>query len=41
MEQFEDKDNKIILMKFWTKIYYYITKALNITMEKDLIDEEK
>ena len=28
-------------MKFLKKIYYYITKALNITMEKDLIDEEK
>ena len=41
LEQYEDKDNKIKLMKFWKKIYYYITKALNITMEKDLIDEEK
>ncbi len=40
-EQYEDKDNKIKLMKFWKKIYYYITKALNITMEKDLIDDEK
>ena len=39
-EQYENKDNKIKLMKFWKKIYYYITKALNITMEKDLIDEE-
>ena len=41
LEQYEDKDNKIKLMKFLKKIYYYITKALNITMEKDLIDEEK
>ena len=40
-EQYEDKNNKIKLMKFWKKIYYYITKALNITMEKDLIDDEK
>ena len=40
-EQYENKDNKIKLMKFWKKIYYYITKALDITMEKDLIDEEK
>ena len=39
-EQYENKDNKIKLMKFWKKIYYYITKALDITMEKDLIDEE-
>ena len=39
-EQYENKDNKIKLMKFWKKIYYYITKALDITMEQDLIDEE-
>ena len=39
-EQYENKDNKIKWMKFWKKIYYYITKALDITMEKDLIDEE-
>ena len=39
-EQYENNDNKIKLMKFWKKIYYYITKALDITMEKDLIDEE-
>ena len=41
MEQYENKDNKIKLMKFLKKIYYYITKTLNITMKKDLIDEEK
>jgi len=40
-EQYQDKDIKIKLMKFWKKIYYYIAKALNITIEKDLIDEEK
>jgi len=40
-EQYQDKDIKIKLMKFWKKIYYYIAKALNITIENDLIDEEK
>ena len=40
-KQYQDKDIKIKLMKFWKKIYYYIAKALNITIEKDLIDEEK
>ena len=37
-EQYQDKDIKIKLMKFWKKIYYYIAKALNITIEKDLIN---
>ena len=40
-EQYQDKDIKIKLMKFWKKIQYYLAKALNITIEKDLIDEEK
>ena len=37
-KQYEEKENKIKLLKFWKKIYYYLSKALNVKLEKDLID---
>ena len=40
-EQYEQKDNFIKLLKFWKKIYYYLSKALDQKIEDDLIDEEK
>ena len=40
LEQYKDKENKIKLIKFWKKIYYYISKALNIKIENDLMDNE-
>ena len=36
LEQYEQKENKDKLMKFWKKIYYYICKALDIKLEEDL-----
>ena len=38
LEKYDNKDNKLILIKFWKKIYYYVYKALNKEMDKDLID---
>ena len=38
LEQYEDKQTQIKLLKFWKKIYYYLCKALNDEIEKDLID---
>ena len=40
LEQYKDKENKIKLIKFWKKIYYYISKALNIKIENDLMNDE-
>ena len=40
LEQYKDKENKIKLIKFWKKIYYYISKALNIKIENDLKDDQ-
>ena len=37
LEQYEQKENKDKLMKFWKKIYYYICKAFDIKLEEDLI----
>ena len=37
-KQYEEAENKIKLLKFWKKIYYYLSKALNIKPEKDLIN---
>ena len=34
------EENKKKLMKFWKKIYYYIYKAINKEMEKELIEEK-
>ena len=39
LEKYDNKDNKLILIKFWKKIYYYVYKALNKEMDKDLIDD--
>ena len=39
LEKYNIKENKNKLMKFWKKIYYYIYKAINKEMDKDLIDE--
>ena len=41
LKQYEDKENKIKLLQFWKKIYYYLSKALNKKIEDDLIDENK
>ena len=41
LKQYEDKENKIKLLQFWKKIYYYLSKALNKKIEDDLIDEDK
>ena len=38
-EKYDDKENKIKLMNFWKKIYYYVYKAINKQMEKEFIDE--
>ena len=38
-EKYDDKENKIKIMKFWKKIYYYVYKAINKQMEKELVDE--
>ena len=40
-EKYDDKENKIKLMNFWKKIYYYVYKAFNKQMEQELIDEKK
>ena len=40
IEKYDNKDNKLILIKFWKKIYYYVYKALNKEMDKDLIDDK-
>ena len=39
VDKYEIKENKEKMMKFWKKVYYYIYKALNKEMDKDLIDE--
>ena len=39
LEKYDNKDNKLILIKFWKKIYYYVYKALNKEMDKGLIDD--
>ena len=41
LKQYEEKENKIKLLQFWKKIYYYLCKALNKKIEDDLIDENK
>ena len=38
-EKYDIKENKIKLMKFWKKIYYYTYKAVNKQMEKEFIDQ--
>ena len=38
LEQYEEKQTQIKLLKFWKKIYYYLCKALNYEIEKDLIE---
>jgi len=40
LEKYDNKDNKLILIKFWKKIYYYVYKALNKEMDTDLIDDK-
>ena len=41
LKQYEEKENKIKLLQFWKKIYYYLCKALNKKIEDDLKDENK
>ena len=38
-DKYNNEENKKKLMKFWKKIYYYIYKAINKEMEKELIEE--
>ncbi len=39
LDKYDIKENKQKMMKFLKKIYYYIYKAVNKEMDKDLIDE--